>query len=45
MANKGIDLTELLLYRDSVKNEPETDFQKIALGVIDKAIENLRAQQ
>jgi hypothetical protein len=44
LANKIFDFTDLLEYRDSVKNQPETPFQKIALDVIDKAIENLQAK-
>jgi hypothetical protein len=44
VANKISDFTDLLVYRDSVSNQPETPFQKITLDIIDKAIENLKAK-
>jgi hypothetical protein len=37
-----IDFEDLLEYRNSVKDQPETTLQKITLEIIDKAIENLR---
>jgi hypothetical protein len=43
MANPVVtDFSDLLQYRESVKNQPETSFQKVALDIIDKAIENLK---
>jgi hypothetical protein len=40
--NAVTDFSDLLQYRESVKNQPETSFQKITLDIIDKAIENLK---
>ena len=37
-----MDLTDLIAYRDLVKSQPESDFQKITLDKIDKAIVNLQ---
>jgi len=44
LADKLTDFTDLFEYRDSVKNQPETPFQKVTLEIIDKAIENLKAK-
>jgi len=44
LANKICDFADLLEYRDSIKNQPETPFQKITLDIIEKAIENLKTK-
>ena len=44
LADKVTDFSDLLKFRDSVKNQPESPFQKITLDIIDKAIENLKAK-
>jgi hypothetical protein len=44
LVEKISDFTDLLEYRESVKNQPETPFQKITLDIIDKAIENLKTK-
>ena len=38
------DYSDLLEYRQSVLNQPESEFQKITIDIIDKAIENLKKQ-
>jgi hypothetical protein len=40
--NPNTDFEDLLEYRNSVRDQPETALQKITLEIIDKAIENLR---
>jgi hypothetical protein len=42
LAQKITDITDVLEYREFINNQPKTDFQKITLDIIDKAIENLR---
>jgi|WetSurMetagenome_2_1015567.scaffolds.fasta_scaffold279311_1 hypothetical protein len=42
MTRKIIDLTDLEEYRDLISKQPETDFQKIELDIIDRALANLR---
>ncbi len=42
MAKKIMDLTDLEEYRDSISKQPETEFQKIELDIIDRALANLR---
>jgi hypothetical protein len=41
---KTNDYSDLLEYRQSVLNQPESEFQKITIDIIDKAIENLKKQ-
>jgi len=41
---KLVDLTDLEKYRDDVSRQPESDFQKIALDVIDRALVNLKSE-
>jgi len=42
MAKKITDLTDLEEYRNSISRQPETEFQKIELNIIDRALTNLR---
>jgi hypothetical protein len=42
MVKKATDFEDLEKYREQVKQQPETPFQKIELDIIDKAIANLK---
>jgi len=44
LTNKENDFSCLLEYRDSLLQQPETPFQKIAIDIVDKAIENLKSK-
>lgn len=44
MVDKVTDFSDLLEYRNSISLQPETPFQKIAIEIIDKAIENLKKE-
>ena len=42
LTNKENDFSGLLEYRDSLLQQPQTPFQKIAMDIVGKAIENLK---
>lgn len=42
MSKKVTDFDDLEKYREQVKQQPETPFQKIELDIIDRAIANLK---
>jgi len=41
---KPCDLSDLEEYRELVSKQPETEFQKIELDIIDRALANLRSE-
>ena len=41
---KPCDLSDLEEYREMVSRQPETEFQKIELDIIDRALANLRSE-
>jgi len=43
--HKISDISDLIEYRELVNSQPETEFQKITLEIVDKAIENLRKRR
>jgi hypothetical protein len=42
MQKKVTDLSDLIEFREQVRQQPETEFQKIELDIIDRALTNLR---
>jgi hypothetical protein len=44
LGKKIIDLKDLEQYREAVSQKPESEYQKIELEIIDRALANLRSQ-